>query len=115
MGGLYAKLEGAPAAVHRAIYEHYQPGSLEDASPASLSGAILSIADKMDSIVGAIGVGLQVSGSSDPFGLRRNAHGVCKVALDRKILADLAATDAAAFAELVKVAQDGLKAKAAKA
>ncbi len=85
MGGLYAELEGAPAAVHRAIYEHYQPGSLEDASPASLSGAILSIADKMDSIVGAIGVGLQVSGSSDPFGLRRNAHGVCKVALDRKL------------------------------
>ena len=85
MGGLYAKLEGAPAAVHQAIYEHYQPGSLEDASPASLSGAVLSIADKMDSIVGAIGVGLQVSGSSDPFGLRRNAHGVCKVALDRKL------------------------------
>jgi glycyl-tRNA synthetase beta chain len=85
MGGLYAKLDGAPAAVHQAIYEHYQPGSLEDASPASLSGAVLSIADKMDSIVGAIGVGLQVSGSSDPFGLRRNAHGVCKVALDRKL------------------------------
>ncbi len=39
----------------------------------------------MDSIVGAIGVGLQVSGSSDPFGLRRNAHGVCKVILDRKL------------------------------
>jgi glycyl-tRNA synthetase beta chain len=85
MGGLYARLEGEPAAVHQAIYEHYQPGSLEDASPASLSGAILSIADKVDSIVGAIGVGLQVSGSSDPFGLRRNAHGVCKVALDRKL------------------------------
>ncbi len=49
------------------------------------AGAVLSIADKMDSIVGAIGVGLQVSGSSDPFGLRRNAHGVCKVALDRKL------------------------------
>ncbi len=85
MGGLYAREEGAPAAVSQAIYEHYQPGSLEDASPASTAGAVLSIADKMDSIVGAIGVGLQVSGSSDPFGLRRNAHGVCKVALDRKL------------------------------
>jgi glycyl-tRNA synthetase beta chain len=85
MGGLYAKQEGAPVAVHQAIYEHYQPGSLEDASPATLAGAVLSIADKMDSIVGAIGAGLQVSGSSDPFGLRRNAHGVCKVALDRKL------------------------------
>ena len=85
MGGLYAREEGLPAAVHQAIYEHYQPGSLEDAVPASLAGAILSIADKMDSIVGGIGVGLQVSGSSDPFGLRRNAHGVCKVALDKKL------------------------------
>jgi glycyl-tRNA synthetase beta chain len=85
MGGLYAEQEGAPAAVHRAIYEHYQPGSLEDASPSSLPGAILSLADKMDSIVGAVGAGLQVSGSSDPFGLRRNAHGVCKVVLDRKL------------------------------
>jgi glycyl-tRNA synthetase beta chain len=85
MGGLYAKEEGLPAAVHRAIYEHYQPGSLEDASPATVAGAILSIADKIDSIVGGIGVGLQISGSSDPFGLRRNAHGVCKVVLDRKL------------------------------
>ena len=85
IGGLYAEQEGLPVAVHQAIYEHYQPGSLEDASPASLSGAVLSLADKLDSIVGAMGVGLQVSGSSDPFGLRRNAHGVCKVVLDRKL------------------------------
>lgn len=85
MGGLYAREEGLPAAVAEAIYEHYQPGSLDDASPASLTGAVLSLADKMDSIVGAIGVGLQVTGSSDPFGLRRNAHGVCKVVLDRKL------------------------------
>jgi glycyl-tRNA synthetase beta chain len=85
MGGLYARAEGLPPDVHQAIYEHYRPGSLEDASPVSVAGAILSLADKMDSIVGAIGVGLQVSGSSDPFGLRRNAHGVCKVVLDRKL------------------------------
>jgi glycyl-tRNA synthetase beta chain len=86
MGGLYAREEGASAVVHRAIYEHYQPMSLEDESPASLAGAVLSVADKLDSIVGGIGVGLQVSGSSDPFGLRRNAHGVCKVVLDRKLV-----------------------------
>jgi glycyl-tRNA synthetase beta chain len=85
MGGLYARQDGASAVVHQAIYEHYQPASLEDASPASPAGALLSIADKMDSIVGGLGVGLQVSGSSDPFGLRRNAHGVCKVVLDRKL------------------------------
>lgn len=85
MGGLYAKQEGYPAAVHQAVYEHYQPLSLDDPSPASLTGAVLSIADKLDSIVGVMGVGIQASGSSDPFGLRRNAQGVCKVILDRKI------------------------------
>jgi glycyl-tRNA synthetase beta chain len=85
MGGLYAKAEGLPPDVHQAIYEHYRPGGLEDESPVSTAGAILSLADKMDSIVGAVGVGLQVSGSSDPFGLRRHALGVCKVVLDRKL------------------------------
>ena len=84
MGGLYAREEGYPAAVHQAIYEHYQPAGLEDDSPSSLSGAILSVADKLDSIVGVVGVGVEVSGSSDPFGLRRNAHGVCKVILDKE-------------------------------
>jgi len=84
MGGLYAREEGYPAAVHRAIYEQYQPAGLDDDSPRSLPGAILSLADKLDSIVGVVGVGIKVTGSSDPFGLRRNAHGVCKIILDRK-------------------------------
>jgi len=84
MGGLYAREEGYPAAVHEAIYEHYQPAGLEDDSPASLSGAVLSLVDKLDSIVGVVGVGVEVSGSSDPFGLRRNALGVCKIILDKE-------------------------------
>lgn len=85
MGGLYAKQEGYPAALCQGIYEHYQPLSLDDPSPSSSIGAVLSLADKLDSIVGVMGVGIQASGSSDPFGLRRNAHGVCKVILDRKL------------------------------
>ena len=85
MGGLYAKVEGHPAAVYQAIYEHYQPASLEDDPPSSLTGALVSLADKIDSIVGVVGVGIQVSGSSDPFGLRRNAHGVAKIILDKKL------------------------------
>jgi len=85
MGGLLAREQGLAAAAGRAIYEHYQPAGLEDASPASTLGAILSLADKIDSIVGALGLGIQATGSSDPFGLRRNAHGVCKVILDKKI------------------------------
>ncbi len=85
MGGLYAREEGYPAVVHRAIYEHYRPLGLDDESPSTPGGAILSIADKMDSVVGVIGLGIEVSGSSDPFGLRRNAHGILKVILDRNL------------------------------
>lgn len=85
VGGLYAKEEGYSSAVWKAIYEHYKPVSLEDESPQNLTGAILSIADKLDSVVGAVGAGIEVTGSKDPFGLRRNAHGVCKVILDQKL------------------------------
>jgi len=85
MGGLYAKEEGYAASVWKAIYEHYQPVSLDDSSPSSLTGAILAISDKLDTIVGTTGVGIEVSGSKDPFGIRRNAQGVCKIILDKKL------------------------------
>lgn len=85
MGGLYAQQEKMPADVWRAVYEQYQPVSLEDEVPASLTGAVLSIADKMDSIVGVLGIGVEVTGSKDPFGLRRQAQGVCKVILEKKM------------------------------
>ncbi len=85
VGGLYARLAGAPAAVSNAIYEHYQPVSLDDAIPASPTGALLSIADKVDTVVGVLGLGIQVTGSSDPFGLRRSVQGVCRILLERKI------------------------------
>ena len=51
MGGLYAKEEGYAVSVWKAIYEHYQPVSLDDSAPSSLTGAILAIADKLDTIV----------------------------------------------------------------
>jgi len=85
VGGLYAREEKYPALVWKAVYEHYQPVSLDDESPASLTGAILSIADKLDSIVGVAGIGITVTGSKDPFGLRRNAQGVCKIIIERKL------------------------------
>lgn len=85
VGGLYARAEGHPASVWKAIYEHYKPLGLEDESPSSITGSILSIADKLDSIVGAVGVGVRVTGSKDPFGLRRNAQGICKIILDKKL------------------------------
>jgi len=85
VGGLYAREEGYVANVWKAIYEHYRPLSMDDHVPSSFNGAILSIADKLDSIIGAIGIGMEVSGSRDPFGLRRNAQGICKIILEKKI------------------------------
>jgi glycyl-tRNA synthetase beta chain len=85
VGGLYAKAEGLPETVAQAVAEHYRPQSLEDEAPASTAGALLSLADKIDSIVGVVGIGVPTSGSSDPFGLRRNAQGVCKIVLERKL------------------------------
>jgi glycyl-tRNA synthetase beta chain len=85
MGGLYAKDEGYSIPIWKAIYEHYQPVSLEDSPPSSLTGSILSIADKLDTIVGTAGVGIEVSGSKDPFGIRRNAQGVCKIILEKRL------------------------------
>jgi glycyl-tRNA synthetase beta chain len=85
MGGLYAREEGYPPAVWQAVYEHYQPAGLEDPLPSSDLGAMLSIADRIDSLVGIVGIGIQVTGSSDPFGLRRQAHGICRVVMERKL------------------------------
>jgi len=86
VGGLYARAEGYPEAVARAIYEHYEPASLDDCVPSSLAGAILSLADKLDSVVGVVGLGILPSGSSDPFGTRRNANGICKILLEKKLV-----------------------------
>jgi glycyl-tRNA synthetase beta chain len=83
MGGLYAKEEGYSSSVWKAIYEHYQPVGLDDDSPSSITGAILAVADKLDTIVGTTGVGIEVTGSKDPFGIRRNAQGLCKIILDK--------------------------------
>lgn len=85
VGGLYCRAQNYPEEVAQAVYEHYQPLSLDDASPKSLIGALLSIADKIDSLVGIIGTGAEISGAGDPLGLRRYAQGICKVILDHRL------------------------------
>ncbi len=81
VGATYSRHDGEPAAVSRAIHEHYRPRFADDEPPGSLEGALLSIADKLDTIVGIIGVGLVPSGSQDPYALRRQAQGVIQIAL----------------------------------
>lgn len=79
VGGLYAKAQGIDEAAAIAIYEHYQPAGMEDAIPSTVEGQLLSIADKADTIAGMFGLGMQPTGSKDPFGLRRAANGIVKI------------------------------------
>jgi glycyl-tRNA synthetase len=76
IGEIYARHSGESAAVAQAIREHYLPRFAGDLNPATLPGLALSLADKLDSLAGLFGVGVQPSGSADPFGLRRAALGV---------------------------------------
>ena len=89
MGGLYAKADGEPEAVWKAIYEHYLPQSMDDPIPSSAYGRLLSIADKLDTLEGSFGIGLIPSGSKDPLGLRRAAQGVVKTLVEGRVRLDL--------------------------
>jgi len=82
VGGLYAKAQGEPEAVSRAIYEHYEPLSMDDSIPETREGQILALADKLDTLRGCFGVGLIPSGSKDPFALRRAAQGIVKILVE---------------------------------
>ncbi|MBZ5614548.1 MAG: glycine--tRNA ligase subunit beta [Acidobacteriia bacterium] len=93
VGGLYARVQhlddgmkpDVQQEISRAIYDHYKPESMEDSAPATVEGAILSIADKADSIAGMFGLGLIPSGSKDPFALRRQANGIVKTIAEHKL------------------------------
>lgn len=81
IGEEYARRAGEPAAVARAIREQYLPRGAEDELPASVEGAVLAIADKLDTVAGCLGVGLTPTGSQDPYALRRQAQGVVQIIL----------------------------------
>src|SRR5262245_45482 len=90
MGGIYAREEGLAEPVWKAIYYQYLPQSVDaDGSPtraqlgaAAVSWAALSLADKADTLVQLFGAGEKPTGSRDPFGLRRNAHGLLRILVD---------------------------------
>jgi glycyl-tRNA synthetase beta chain len=79
VGGLYAKAQGLDAAIGDAIYDQYKPESMEDEVPRTIEGAVLSIADKADSIAGMFMVGQQPTGSKDPFALRRQGNAIIRI------------------------------------
>ncbi|MFZ0685632.1 MAG: glycine--tRNA ligase subunit beta [Terriglobales bacterium] len=93
VGGLYARVQSlddemkpdVQMATATAIYDHYKPESMEDSAPATVEGAVLSIADKADSIAGMFALGLVPTGSKDPFALRRQANGIVKTIAEHKL------------------------------
>jgi glycyl-tRNA synthetase beta chain len=84
VGKEYARLSKERPEVSEAIYEHYLPGFAGDRLPSGPVGDIVSIADKMDTIVGCFGVGLVPTGTADPFGLRRQALGIIRIIVEKK-------------------------------
>ncbi len=93
IGGLYAKTQtldpilprATVEAIGDAIYDQYKPESMDDSVPRSIEGAVLAIADKADSIAGMFALGLQPTGSKDPFALRRAANGIVKIIAEHKL------------------------------
>ena len=93
VGGLYARVQvldkGMPDAtrqlIAQTIYDQYKPESAEDSSPSTIEGAVLAIGDKADTIAGMFALGLQPTGSKDPFALRRQANGIVKTIAEHKI------------------------------
>ena len=112
MGGVYAREQGEPEEVWKAIYHHYLPIGIEtDAPPstrelgrAQVTWAAVSLADKLDTLVGLFHAGEKPTGSRDPFGIRRQAQGIIRVLVDLPELAGL--TTRVALGELLEMAHE---------
>jgi glycyl-tRNA synthetase beta chain len=84
MGFYYALKAGETPEVAQAIAEHYRPRGAGDRLPASDVGAVVGLADRIDTLAGCFSVGLQPTGSADPYGLRRAALGILQILLGRE-------------------------------
>jgi glycyl-tRNA synthetase beta chain len=93
VGGLYARIQELDTGMRKetqeliaeTIYDQYKPQSMEDSVPRTAEGAVLSMADKADTIVGMFALGFEPTGSKDPFALRRLAHGIVKTIAELKL------------------------------
>ncbi|MGH9357335.1 MAG: glycine--tRNA ligase subunit beta, partial [Terriglobia bacterium] len=100
VGGLYAAAQGEDPVVAEAIYDHYQPQNSESPCPRSIVGSIVSLTDKLDSVLAGFAVGLEPSGSSDPFGLRRAGNAVVKLSVEALPGVDLCAVAGVALGQI---------------
>jgi glycyl-tRNA synthetase beta chain len=79
VGGLYARSQGLPVTVADAIYDQYLPASAGDAIPRSAEGCVLGLSDRIDTVASMFGLGMEPTGSKDPFALRRAANAIVKI------------------------------------
>jgi len=91
MGEKYAIESGEEAEVAKAIFEHYLPRGADDILPRTLTGQVIALADKLDTLVSIFGLGMLPSGSSDPFALRRSANAVVSIIWDADLSLNLQA------------------------
>ncbi len=85
MGAYYARNDGLNTQISQAIEDHYKPRYAGDELPRHMTGVVVAIADKMETLVGMFGIGNLPSGDKDPFALRRHALGVIRMLIDKKI------------------------------
>jgi len=84
MGREYSILDGHPEEICTAIHEHYLPAKAGDDLPKTITGAIVGIADRIDTIAGCFSIGLEPTGAADPFALRRHALAIVRIIEDRE-------------------------------
>ncbi|MDP2046510.1 MAG: glycine--tRNA ligase subunit beta, partial [Deltaproteobacteria bacterium] len=101
MGRQYALLSGEPPEVAEALFTHYLPRHADDELPQDKVGALVGLADRLDTICGCFGVGLSPTGTADPYGLRRHALAVIRILRSQGLHLDLVAAVALAL-ELLK-------------
>lgn len=85
MGEQYARLSGESELVAKGIFEHYLPRNAGDSFPESITGQVVGIADRLDTLVSIFGLGLLPTGSSDPFALRRSANAIINIIWSAKL------------------------------
>ena len=107
VGGLYARAQGLGELVAQAIYSQYMPAGMEDAIPATIEGQILGLADRLATIAEMFAIGLEPSGSKDPFALRRAANGIVKILAESGLPLTLTALEAMALKSLPRAGAVG--------
>ncbi|MFP3604003.1 glycine--tRNA ligase subunit beta [Paraburkholderia sp. SIMBA_053] len=103
MGTYYARHDGEPEEVALACSEHYQPRFSGDALPGTATGTVVALADKLETLVGIWGIGLQPTGEKDPFALRRHALGVLRILVEKQLAVDFVELLRTAYAQFAAV------------